>query len=250
MQETVYIKSSPKLKILDRARYYVWASYRRKLLDTLLERHRETFFGIVLDIGGRARGRFEKPKAFVDRWIFADINPSHKPDIVLDVANMKQIENSSIDVICACELFEHVAEIERGLDECIRVLKNNGTMIVSVPFLYAIHADPSDYQRWTQFKWRKEIEQRSCHIETLVIMGRFFTVMSDHTKTFFKSLPKPLNWMVVFLLPILDLLVQLDELAVIQSNHLLGKFHGGYFMMIKKYAEPHEKIVSKHQATV
>ncbi|MCR4313749.1 MAG: class I SAM-dependent methyltransferase, partial [Candidatus Uhrbacteria bacterium] len=176
-----------KLNLLASLRYYVWASYRRKLLDKLLERHRKTFSGVVLDIGGRSRGCFEKPKDSVDKWIFADINPEYKPDIVLDVANMTQIEDSSIDVICACELFEHVAEIERGLDECVRVLKENGTMIVSVPFLYAIHADPSDYQRWTQFKWRKEIEQRSCHVDTFVIMGRFFTVMSDHTKTFFKS---------------------------------------------------------------
>lgn len=228
------MKTLPELNLLELTRYYVWASYRRKFLDKLLDRYRESFSGVVLDIGGRNRGRFEKPKAFVDKWIFADINPSHKPDIVLDVANMKQIEDQSIDVICACELFEHVAEIERGLDECVRVLKNDGGMILSVPFLYAIHADPSDYQRWTQFKWRKEIEQRSCRIDTFVIMGRFFTVMSDHTKTFFKSLPKPLNWMVVFLLPILDMLVRLDELPFIQSNHLLGKFHGGYFFVVKK----------------
>lgn len=226
-------KRREKLNILASLRYYIWASYRRKLLDRLLERHRETFSGVVLDIGGRSRGCFNKPKTFVDKWIFADINPEYKPDIVLDVANMQEIEDHSIDVICACELFEHVAEVERGLDECVRVLKDNGTMILSVPFLYAIHADPSDYQRWTHFKWRKEIEQRFCHIETLVIMGRFFTVMSDHTKTFFKSLPKPLNYIVVFLLPILDMLVRLDDLPSIQSNHHLGKFHGGYFMIIK-----------------
>lgn len=226
-------KRREKLNLLASLRYYIWASYRRKLLDRLLNRYRETFSGVVLDIGGRNRGRFNKPKTFVDKWIFADINPEYKPDIVLDVANMKQIEDSSIDVICACELFEHVAEIEHGLDECARVLKKDGTMILSVPFLCAIHADPSDYQRWTEFKWKKEIEQRSCHIDTFIIMGRFFTVMSDHTKTFFKSLPKPLNWIVVFLLPILDLLVRLDKLPFIQSNHLLGKFHGGYFIIMK-----------------
>jgi len=179
----------------------------------------------------------------VDKWIFADINPFYNPDIVLDVADMKQIENQSVDVICACELFEHVADIERGLDECIRVLKSDGYLIISVPFLSAVHADPSDYQRWTEHKWRKEIEQRLCQIDTFVIMGRFFTVMSDHTKIFFKSLPKPLNWTVIFLLPLLDVLVRFDELPFIQSHHLLGKFHGGYFMIIKKYGEHHEKIV-------
>lgn len=209
-------------------------SYRRKLVDALLEKNRKWFSGIVLDIGGRDRGHFIKPKDTVEQWIFADINPEHQPDIVLDVADMNHIQDQSIDVICAIELFEHVAEIERGLDECIRVLKRSGILILSIPFLSAIHADPSDYQRWTEWKWKKEIEQRSCQIETLVIMGRYFTVMSDYVKTFFKSLPKPLNWSIVFLLPLLEVLVHLDTLSFIQSHYLLGKFHGGYFMIIKK----------------
>ena len=68
-------KTTSQRNLLAFLRYYVWASYRRKLLDKLLDRYRATFSGIVLDIGGRNRGRFEKPKTFVYKCIFADINP-------------------------------------------------------------------------------------------------------------------------------------------------------------------------------
>ncbi len=215
-------------------RYYIMTSYRRKLVDKLLEKHQEQFSGMVLDIGGRSRGRFIKPKKDVKRWVFADINPKHRPDIVLDVADMKEIENQSIDVISACELFEHVEHIERGLDECARVLKPGGRMIISVPFLYPVHADPSDYQRWTEFKWKEELTRRKLHIETCMVMGRFFTIMADYTKIFFVALPKPLNFFLLVISPLLDLFVQLDSLNLIQSHPRLGKFHGGYFIIVKK----------------
>lgn len=220
--------------LLAAIRSYAWSSYRRKLVDTLLEKNCWRFVGIVLDIGGRDRGRFKKPKKDVKKWIFADINAQHQPDIVLDVAEMTEIQNESIDTLCACELFEHVEQIEKGLDECMRVLQPNGSMVISVPFLSSIHADPSDYQRWTIFKWRKEFAKRGCHIETLVVTGRFFTVMADFTKAFFNALPKPFHWILLLFSPLLDVLVLFDSLAYIQNHSRLGKFHGGYFMIIKK----------------
>jgi len=43
---------------------------------------------VVLDIGGRNRGKFIKPKDKVEKWIFADIESKHKPDIVVDVCDI------------------------------------------------------------------------------------------------------------------------------------------------------------------
>ena len=67
-------------------KYYFWATYHRKKLDELQEKHKRVYKGIVLDIGGRDRGKFIKPKNNVKKWIFADIEKKHNPDLVLDVA--------------------------------------------------------------------------------------------------------------------------------------------------------------------
>ena len=69
-------------------KYYFWATYRRKLLDKLLEENKSYYKGIVLDIGGRDRGKFKKPKDKVEKWIFADTEDRHQPDIVLDVSEV------------------------------------------------------------------------------------------------------------------------------------------------------------------
>ena len=94
---------------------YKWLSYRRKMLDVLQEKYNYLYEGIVLDIGGRDLGEYQKPKDKVKKWIFADINKDNNPDIVLDVANMEKIESNSIDVVNAIELFEHVQDIDKGI---------------------------------------------------------------------------------------------------------------------------------------
>lgn len=200
-------------------------SYRRKSLDKLLEENKYYYQGVVLDIGGRDRGNFKKPKNKVEKWIFADIVKEHNPDIVLDVAKMDLIASETIDVVNAIELFEHVEQIEAGLKECFRVLKRNGVMILSVPFMYPIHADPYDFQRWTENKWKKELATIGFVIEKFVITGFYFTVLADSLRVF--------NFFKLFY-PLLDLLVKLDKTNWVLNNQKLDKFHNGYFMILRK----------------
>ena len=214
--------------------YYFWATYRRKVLDKLLEENRHYYRGIVLDIGGRARGKFKKPKDKVEKWIFSDIQKRHKPDIVLDVCDMNTIESESIDVINAIELFEHVENPEKGLMECYRVLKKSGILILSIPFLYPIHADPYDFQRWTENKWRNELKQIGFKIGKFEIMGRYFTVLADARKVLITSMHRFLKWPLYLFYPLLDFLVRLDNLKFVQNHSMLGKFHGAYFIIARK----------------
>ena len=220
-------------KIKSNLSYYLKATYHRKILDSLLKKNKHYYHGLVLDIGGRDRGKFKKPKDKVKKWIFADIESKHNPDVVLDVADMKDINTESIDVINAVELFEHVEEVEQALRECHRVLKKNGLMILSAPFLYRVHADPYDFQRWTETKWKKEIKIAGFEIEKFEIMGRYFTVWADMNKIFIKSMPRVLEWFLYLLYPLLNVSTKLDNLKIVQGHSWLGKYHGGYFMILK-----------------
>lgn len=217
------------------SKYYFWASYRRKMLDRLQEKYKDLYRGVVLDIGGRDRGKFQKPKNKVDKWIFADIEKKHNPDIVLDVANMKQIKDKSVDVINAIELFEHVKNPKQGIEECSRVLKKGGMIIVSTPFLYPIHADPCDFQRWTKTKWELELKSAGFKIKNIEIMGSFFTILMEYQKIFIGSLPKRLGKLFkLFSYPLMDLITSLDNLKLIKNNKTFSGFHGGYFIIAKK----------------
>jgi len=221
--------------------YYFWASYRRKMLDNLQEKYKYLYQGIVLDIGGRDRGKFKKPKNEVEKWIFADIEKKHNPDMVLDVTDMKEIKSESIDVVNAIELFEHVENPQKGLKECYRVLKQDGIMILSAPFLYPIHADPYDFQRWTETKWQSELKKVGLKIQKIEVMGRFFTVLMEYQKFFIRSLPRKLGmFLKLASYPIMDLIIKLDRLELMRNNRALRGFHGGYFIVCKR-GNPKEK---------
>ena len=216
-------------------KYYFWASYRRKMLDNLQEKYKCLYRGVVLDIGGRDRGKFKKPKNKVKKWIFADIEKKHNPDIILDVTSMKQIKNESIDVINAIELFEHVENLPKGIKECHRVLKESGTLIISAPFLYPLHADPYDFQRWSKTKWELELKKAGFKIKKIEIMGEFFTVLMDYQKLLIKSFPKKISKLLKLInYPLMDLVVKLDNLRLVKKNNSLSGFHGGYFIILKK----------------
>lgn len=217
--------------------YYHWASYRRQMLDSLQERFKDLYKGVVLDIGGRDRGIFQKPKEKVKKWIFADINDEFKPDIILDVTKMNQIHSNSIDVINAIELFEHVGDIEKGLNECYRVLKDNGTLIISVPFVFPIHADPYDFQRWTDHKWRIELREHGFSIQKFIIMGRFYTSLAEMLIIKVKDYrTKSLIGKVLYYIfrPIVDQIFKLDSKPSVKDNPRLNKYHSGYFIIVQK----------------
>jgi len=219
---------------MKKLRYYLWASYRRKLLDKLLEENKHYYQGVVLDIGGRNRGNFRKPKDRVDRWTFIDIEEKHNPDVVLDVADMNEIESESINVINAIELFEHVKNPEKGLRECFRVLQGNGYLIMSVPYMFPIHSDPYDYQRYTETKWKELLIEIGFTVDKFEVMGRYFTVLADMIKTLIKSMPKAVKYIFYLFYPLLDLLTKLDNLKIVRNHPKLGEFHGGYFIILRK----------------
>jgi SAM-dependent methyltransferase len=170
-------------------KYYISSTYRRRAIVKLQQKYDYLFNGVVLDIGGRDRGKWDKPKDRVKQWIFTDIVSEHNPDMVLDVTDMHSIKSNSIDTIAAFELFEHVHNIELGVQECARVLKPKGYCVISMPFLMPIHGDPYDFQRWTHKKWLAVLTQNDLELEHFEVMGYYFTHIAELLRKGIKQLP-------------------------------------------------------------
>jgi hypothetical protein len=127
-----------------------------------------------------------------------------------------------------------VQEIEKSLFESHRVLKSGGTLLLSVPFLYPIHADPSDFQRWTLVKWKNQLHERGFKLEKVEICGYFFTVLGDMFKSLIRALPVIIRQLCYVLYPLIDLLVLIDQTKYIKQHKIFGAYHGGYFLCISK----------------
>jgi len=80
-----------------------------------------------------------------------------KPDVYAD-AQQLPVKGSSIDHVLALEVMEHIRSPEKVVQEAYRVLKKNGTLIISVPFMYPLHDEPYDFRRWTRHGLKELIE--------------------------------------------------------------------------------------------
>lgn len=77
-----------------------------------------------------------------------DIEPGAGIDTVAD-AHALPFPDGSYDAVIAIEVFEHLRDPKIASSEMYRVLRSGGTAIVTIPFMFRVHGDPHDYQRFT-----------------------------------------------------------------------------------------------------
>jgi SAM-dependent methyltransferase len=71
-------------------------------------------------------------------------------DVILDrEARKLPFESGTFDAICLFDVLEHVEDDLALLNELRRILKNDGLLLLSVPFMYRFHEIPHDYRRYT-----------------------------------------------------------------------------------------------------
>ena len=53
------------------------------------------------------------------------------------------------DTVLLLDVLEHIQQPDSAMAEVRRVIKIGGRIVVQVPFLYPLHDEPYDFQRWT-----------------------------------------------------------------------------------------------------
>jgi SAM-dependent methyltransferase len=108
--------------------------------------------GLALDIGAGRLAWRDLIAASAERYVATDAFETH-PDIafVSDVQGNLPVADRTFDSAFCCSVLEHTQEPWKAFDEFYRVLKPGGKMVLSVPFLYYLHGQPSDYYRFTRY---------------------------------------------------------------------------------------------------
>jgi len=156
-------------------------SFRRHLLDSFLNNHKEYISGSVLDIGGKKenkRGSFVPPTENVKQWIYLNSNPDESPDILASSENLP-IENDSVDTVIFTEVLEYLEDPRESIREIYRVLRKEGVAIITTPFLHPIHGDYKfDKLRYTK-SYLMDLFQEKFSIIKIEPMGSVGSVIFD-----------------------------------------------------------------------
>jgi SAM-dependent methyltransferase len=135
----------------------------------------EELRGIVLDVGCADRW-VESHCAGAVRYVGIDfpltgsVLYSAKPHVHADAAALP-IAGACVDAVVCLEVLEHLERPNAALAEFARVLKPDGRLLLSVPFLYPIHDAPHDYQRLTEHGLRRDLENAGFELSRLERQG-------------------------------------------------------------------------------
>lgn len=91
-----------------------------------------------------------------------DIDKKRKPDFVCSVEDMSIFEDHSVDIFFCMEVLEHVKNPFNAIKEIKRVLKPEGLIIGSTPFVFPIHDEPYDFYRYTKYGLRNLFQDFEC----------------------------------------------------------------------------------------
>jgi len=220
-------------------------SVRRGYVDEFYTRHVSRLPGgvRVLDLGGHAegkRGYFDIGEYGLD-VVYANMSASKGADVVA-MAEKVPFEAESFDAVICAELLEHVRDPAAVVREAYRVLRSGGTFLMSAPFLYHIHADPSDFGRYTEHYWNALLGEAGFSGVSIEKHGLFYSVLADFHKQhanqtrIVRPLGRPLRWLWAnfLLIPFQRWAYRREQSKSVRANAFLGSFTTGYGVVARK----------------
>lgn len=121
------------------------------MAENLLELNRLALTGNrgrTLVVGSRIYDNFDRRTLYRD-VVGLDMQDGPGVDLVHDMENPLPEGVGKFDHIDLCSVMEHCRKPWKMASAVEKAMKNNGTLLVSVPFVWRVHSYPGDYWRMT-----------------------------------------------------------------------------------------------------
>lgn len=98
-----------------------------------------------------------------------------KIDLICDIVDVPE-SDASFDVILCSEVFEHLPDAGKVLDEFLRLLKPGGKLIITAPFASLVHFAPYHYVTgFSRYWYEYHLPLRGFDLEELTANGDWFS---------------------------------------------------------------------------
>lgn len=115
-------------------------------------------------------------------------------DLRCDITNIPE-PDEAFDAILCSEVLEHVPEPTLVLDEFRRLLRPNGTLILTAPFASLVHFAPYHYcSGFSRYWYEHHLPRRNFEIVELSANGDWFAVCQQELNRLARMERKRRNW--------------------------------------------------------
>jgi SAM-dependent methyltransferase len=160
----------------------------RKGLLRSIQDHAGHLKGRLMDFGCGSKPY--KSLFNVEEYLGVDfVNEGHphdneQIDVYYDGVRLPFDDNTFDSVLCS-EVFEHIFNLPEIIDELNRVLKKDGKILITCPFLWKEHELPHDFARYTLFALENMLQKRGFKVIVKSKSGHFIEVIYQLMTLFF-----------------------------------------------------------------
>jgi SAM-dependent methyltransferase len=124
---------------------------------------------VIIDIGA---GRADLKQIFVNAgcYIASDIFPYPEINLAGDLGTQSFVKDKVADYLLLSNVIEHLENPRQFLCQLKRILKDDGRIIVAVPFMIKLHQVPVDFGRYTHFYYQKLFSDLGFKLEKIQVV--------------------------------------------------------------------------------
>ncbi len=226
-------------KVKQKVIYDSWYTVRRYFVDKFFLSGISYFKeGMdIVDLGGKKtnkRGLFSiEGRGLNVKYV--NLDESTEPDYLCEISKVP-VDSDSFDGGVLAEVLEHIETPSDVLKEAARILKKDSYLLITVPFMIPVHADPYDFHRYTDTRLKNLLESAGFEVLSIQKQGGFAAVLinmlkvwnfqMDSSGKFKRNIIKKLTGRVVRAL--VKKSFSWDESEFCKNNKMLSGFTLGY----------------------
>ena len=105
-------------------------------------------------------------------YVGADLAGNKDAELVIGPDGRVNAQDNTFDCVLSSQVLEHVTDPQLYLSEARRVLKPDGSLVLSTHGIWPYHPDPTDFWRWTVDGLQAEIRRAGFEISNVQgVMG-------------------------------------------------------------------------------
>ncbi len=110
-----------------------------------------------------------------------DIDPSRKPDQIIDLTDPNFCQNylgEKVNLVCIFEVLEHTKNPSLAIKNIYNLIDKGSVVLLSTPFIFNIHDAPNDFFRFTRYGLKEifkefskvEIKEKNGWLESIFVL--------------------------------------------------------------------------------